>query len=229
MKRPTKELLRPVLNGWWTMNSSASRRRDKVRPLALSFSCSISILHILTFDKSTLLVTNWTTGAEWRSLYAKVSALLPYCYISSDLSLPIQRSNTVRLNLVLPPFPPPSPLLRLWVYLQISSGLWRVLSWRMTCTFYIWYTHTSCIITCAITFLSTLFTPYKPYTHYQTRPQQHSIWSSVSKFSTDHPVVCWVDYNRLVSVLLSVGTALVVDEESSGAGGRPGRFSRAIC
>lgn len=46
---------------------------------------------------------------------------------------------------------------------------------------------------------------------------------------SDHTTVCRMDYHRLVSVLLSLGTTLIVDEESGRAGRRPGRISCTIC
>ena len=146
------------------------------------------------------------------------------------------------LNSELPPSPPPSPLPRLWEYLQISSAPWRALCWKMICTFFIWYNFNN--------FLSTLFTPDYPWTLTtsflrvtkcwlqllsQIAPHQTDLISPHKQSHTwffvltDHPVVCRVDDHRLVSVLPSVGTALVIDEKSGRACRRPGRFSREVC
>jgi len=51
----------------------------------------------------------------------------------------------------------------------------------------------------------------------------------MSESYSDHTTVCGVDYHRLVSVLLFVGAATVIHEESGRDGWCPRGLSRTIC
>ncbi|TWW59377.1 DNA polymerase theta [Takifugu flavidus] len=49
-------------------------------------------------------------------------------------------------------------------------------------------------------------------------PESLAVFADLQRAMKDHTTVCRMDYHRLVSVLLSLGTTLIIDEESGRAG-----------